>query len=101
MSEYLFDALGWTGSVFIIAGYWLNSQGKLNPQGLPYQLINVVGGLLLLINTMYYSAYPSSAVNVIWLFVGGYHLFKIFTTKNTTWIRNSLNLEQNRLKKQR
>ena len=71
------DIVGWIGSILLIAAYLLNSKNKINAQSFIYQFLNVVGSILLIINTVYYGAYPSSAVNIIWVFIGGYYLIKI------------------------
>ena len=71
------DIVGWIGSILLVAAYLLNSKNKINAQSFIYQFLNVMGSVLLIINTIYYGAYPSSAVNVIWVFIGGYYLVSI------------------------
>jgi hypothetical protein len=73
----LIDILGWIGSILLILAYYLNSQNKINAQTIAYQSMNLIGSVLLVINTIYYGAYPSSAVNFIWVFIGIYYLNKI------------------------
>ena len=77
MIEILIDSLGWIGSLLLIVAYYLNSKNKLNAQTFTYQFLNVVGSLLLIVNTVYYGAYPSSAVNIVWVLIGGHYLIKI------------------------
>ena len=60
------DILGWAGAVTLLSAYGLVSLRKLEGDSVPYQLLNLAGGLLLIINTVYYGAYPSSTVNGIW-----------------------------------
>jgi hypothetical protein len=33
---------------------------------------NIVGGVFLMLNTWYHEAYPSAAVNVLWIAIGVY-----------------------------
>ena len=33
---------------------------------IPYQLLNLAGGACLIFNTIYYRAYPSTFVNLVW-----------------------------------
>jgi len=73
------DILGWCGSIFLIIAYYQNSRNKINAQSAIYQFLNVIGSLLLIINTLYYGAYPSSVVNIIWVFIGLHYLLQ---TKN-------------------
>ncbi|MEM1218176.1 MAG: hypothetical protein AAGH79_04660 [Bacteroidota bacterium] len=79
----LIDILGWIGSIFLVGAYWLVSKNRITAQSKPYQTLNVLGSILLTINTVYYGAYPSSAVNIIWIFIGGYFLWKTFVRPNS------------------
>jgi hypothetical protein len=82
MIKIIIDIIGWVGSFVLIAAYFQNSRNKINAQSTIYQLANVIGSLCLIINTVYYGAYPSSAVNIIWVFIGIHFLIKY--TKNAT-----------------
>jgi hypothetical protein len=42
---------------------------KLSVQAKTYQALNIFGSFLLIINTAYHHAYPSTAVNVIWILI--------------------------------
>ena len=66
MEAFTLDVLGWIGAAFILAAYWLVSFKKLAPDSFAYQGLNIAASILLLINTMYYGAYPSSFVNAVW-----------------------------------
>ena len=67
--QLLADALGWVGAVALLLAYALVSFRKLSPQGKTYQALNIFGSFLLIINTAYHQAYPSTAVNVIWIVI--------------------------------
>jgi len=82
--KILADSLGWIGSILLIVGYWFNSKGKFNAQSLNYQLLNLIGSIFLIINTVYYGAYPSSAVNVIWVVIGLIYIHKIKKNEQET-----------------
>jgi hypothetical protein len=43
-----------------------------------YQLLNIIGSVFLVANTIFYRAYPSSFVNVIW---AGIAVFSIATRR--------------------
>ena len=74
MSTLLVDLLGWIGAALILTAYALVSARRLEGDALAYQLPNLVGGLLLVVNTVYYGAYPSTAVNAVWIGVAGWSL---------------------------
>ena len=84
MIDLIIDLLGWTGSILLVTAYWLNSKNPINAQTLLYQLLNITGSLSLMINTIYYGAYPSSSVNIVWLFIGLIHISTILKNKHNT-----------------
>ena len=74
MSTLLVDLLGWLGAALILVAYGLVSARRLEGDAIAYQLPNLGGGLLLVVNTVYYGAYPSTAVNAVWIGVAGWSL---------------------------
>lgn len=50
-------------------GYGLVSFEKLRAERFLYQFLNAVGSFLLIVNTVYYRAYPSAFVNVVWIVI--------------------------------
>ena len=72
----LVDALGWTGAALIIAAYFLITKRIVDGKSRLYHLLNLVGGLGLGYNTFYYSAYPSTLVNILWITIALYGFFK-------------------------
>ena len=76
MNDLLINLMGWLGSFLLIAAYYLNSKNRITAQSSSYQIMNVIGSILLAVNTIYYGAYPSSAVNIIWVFIGLHYLMK-------------------------
>ena len=71
-----FDAIGWLGAAALVVAYAMVSSKKLEGDSTVYQLLNIVGSLLLAANTVFYRAYPSSFVNLIWT---GIAVFSIAT----------------------
>lgn len=61
-----FDAVGWVGAALLLVAYAMISSKKLEADSNAYQFLNVIGSLFLVANTIFYRAYPSSFVNVIW-----------------------------------
>lgn len=77
MNDFIVNILGWIGSIILIAAYWMNSRDLIKAQSFVYQFLNVLGSIFLIINTVYYGAYPSSTVNAIWVAIGTFYLIKI------------------------
>lgn len=69
MTKLLIDGLGWLGAISLIAAYACVSFRKIAADSALYQLMNAAGSLFLIINTVYYHAYPSAFVNVVWIII--------------------------------
>jgi hypothetical protein len=61
------DILGWAGALLVLGAYAGVSFRKMRADSARYQLINAAGSLLLMVNTVYHRALPSSVVNLIWI----------------------------------
>jgi len=79
MNNHLwFDAMGWAGAAALLVAYAMVSTKKFEGDSTVYQFLNIVGSLLLAVNTISYGAYPSSFVNLIWI---GIAVFSIATRR--------------------
>jgi len=78
MTEYhlLVDIVGWIGAVALLAAYGLISTRRTEGDALLYQLLNLAGSGLLMVNSFYYGAYPSSGVNIVWVGIALYALMR-------------------------
>jgi len=65
--DLLSDILGWVGATLLLGAYVLVSSKRLEGDSLAYQLLNLAGSALLIVNSAYYGAYPSVGVNVVWI----------------------------------
>ncbi len=70
------NVVGWVGVVALLAAYWLVSTQKARGDSATYQGMNLVGAVLVLVNSSYYGAYPSVGVNAAWIAIGVYPLAK-------------------------
>ncbi len=64
------DLLGWIGTVLYLIAYLLVSMRKLEGDSFTYQAMNILAGVLLVINTFYWRAYPSLGLNAAWIGIG-------------------------------
>lgn len=64
------DLLGWIGTVLFLVAYLLVSIKKLEGDSLTFQAMNIIAGVLLVINTFYWHAYPSLGLNAAWIGIG-------------------------------
>ena len=79
--ELWIDILGWIGSVEVILAYALISNEKVHGKSVSYQLLNLTGSIFLTANTVYYRAYPSTAINFVWMVVAIVALIQAWTKK--------------------
>ena len=63
------DLAGWLGAGVLLIAYGLVSFDKLRAESFRYQFLNAAGSFLLIVNTVYYRAYPSAFVNVAWIVI--------------------------------
>ncbi|HVQ42957.1 MAG TPA: hypothetical protein VMS54_12140 [Vicinamibacterales bacterium] len=68
------NVLGWAGVVALLSAYWLVSTQKTAGDSRMYQGMNLLGAILVLVNSSYYGAYPSVGVNAAWIAIGVYTL---------------------------
>lgn len=67
--EAWITALGWIGSVAVIAAYALNSLQKIKSDSISFQLLNLCGAVLLIINSVFKEAYPFTFINTVWAII--------------------------------
>jgi hypothetical protein len=75
--DLLMEVVGWIGAILILAGYFLLSAGKLDARSRLYQWLNVVGAIGFIANSSWNGAWPSAALNLIWVGIGVVALARI------------------------
>ena len=85
-NDVLIDILGWVGAIALLIAYALISARRVEGDSTGYQLLNLVGSILLILNTLYYGAYPSSFLSLFWIGVALYALRKVIG-KYFLWAR--------------
>jgi hypothetical protein len=69
MAMLLADAIGWAGAACLLLAYARLSSGRL-AVGLRYHLLNLAGAGALAVNGAVHHAWPSTALNLVWLAIG-------------------------------
>lgn len=82
-TEFWVHVVGTVGAACLLLAYFLVSKGKVEGGSRFYQLLNVVGSIALAVNTGYFHAWPSMALNVVWIFIGVAMLRTIARAKQT------------------
>jgi hypothetical protein len=79
MNNHLcFDAIGWVGATALLVAYAMISSRRWHGHSSAFQFLNIGGSVLLAANTIFYGAYPSTFVNIIWTAIA---IFTIATRK--------------------
>jgi hypothetical protein len=78
----LTDIIGWIGSIEILAAFGLNSFQKINSNSWTFQLLNLTGGIFLIINSIAHEAYPFTFINSVWVVISIIALIKMATAKS-------------------
>ena len=81
-STFIFDILGWTGSILYLLAYSLVSMKKTQGDSLLYQGMNIVAGTLLVIYSFALSAYATIGLNAVWVAIGLFTLGRKWLTRN-------------------
>jgi hypothetical protein len=66
-TQLLIDIIGWIGAASLLLAYFLVSRKQVQGDSFNYQLLNLAGGGFLILNSFYYGAFPSVAVNLVWI----------------------------------
>lgn len=77
----VFEIIGWFGVLLFISAYLLLSFNKLKPNKMPYQLMNILGAICLMLNSYYFNDFPNFILNLIWMCIGIVAIMCMFKTK--------------------
>jgi hypothetical protein len=61
----------------VITAYGLNSYQKIKSNSLLFLFLNLVGGIFLIIYSVYYTAYANTFINVVWVIIAIPALIKL------------------------
>ena len=81
--ETLIEIVGWVGGALILLAYGLVTSGRLAARSLAYQLMNLFGAIGFIINSGWYGAMPSVALNVVWLAIAVFALLRLRGKSNS------------------
>ena len=64
------DVIGWAGALALLAAYALLGWDRLRPTSIGYIGLNLAGSAGLAVNGVVHGAWPSTALNLLWLLIG-------------------------------
>jgi hypothetical protein len=74
--KLIIEIIGWAAAAMMLSAYLLLTSGRLRSLSAAYQWLNVASGAGLIVNSGWNGAYPSAALNLIWMAIGLYGLFR-------------------------
>ena len=76
--ELFIEVLGWVGSVIILIAYGLNSYQRIKSDSLSFYLLNLTGGIFLIIYTISKEAFANTFINVVWVLIAAIAMIRLF-----------------------
>lgn len=74
--KILIEIIGWSAAVTMLSAYLLLTNGRLSSSSGLYQWLNVLSGAGFIINSGWNGAYPSAFLNLVWMGIGLYGVFR-------------------------
>jgi hypothetical protein len=81
--KLLIEVIGWIGSIEVLVAYGLNSYQKIKSDSLLFGVLNLTGGIFLIIYTIYKEAFASAFINVVWVLIAAIAIVKFFSKRST------------------
>ena len=72
----IFQIIGFIGMIFIVWAYYILQMGKYTHDSLFYQLLNLIGAVLLLISLCVHFNLGSFVIEVFWIIITLYGMYK-------------------------
>ena len=81
--DLFIEILGWIGSVEILLAYGLNSYQKLRSDSMTFYLLNLTGGLSLIVYAIHKDALANAFINIVWVVIAAIAIGRVMLrTKN-------------------
>ncbi|MBM3293158.1 MAG: hypothetical protein FJY82_01405 [Candidatus Aminicenantes bacterium] len=70
------NIVGRTGGAMVLLAYFLVSTGKVKGDSVFYRLLNLLLSALIIVNSFHFGAFPSVAVNGVWIAIAAFALLR-------------------------
>lgn len=75
--DVMLEIAGWCGGAMVGLAYVLVSMGRLQAQSRVFQLLNVIGGVLLTWTALDHGAFSNAVIDLVWVGFGAYTLIAV------------------------
>ena len=76
MTKLTIEIIGWAAAVTMVVAYLLLTTGRLASNSARYQWLNVLSSVGFILNSGGNGAYPSAFLNIVWMAIGLYGLYR-------------------------
>jgi hypothetical protein len=76
MDTWIIDTIGMLGTLLVVLAYFLLQLDRTDPKGLTYNVINLVGAILLLISLCFHFNLASFVIEIFWIAASLIGLYK-------------------------
>jgi len=83
MTLSLIDALGWIGSLCVLAAYGLNSYQLIKSNSILFYALNILGGIFLIIYSTEKEAYANTFINIVWVIIAVPAVIKVLIKRKS------------------
>ncbi len=80
----IYQWIGFIGMIFIVWAYFLLQANRYGIDSLYYQLLNLIGAILLLISLFVHFNLGSFIIEVFWIIITIYGMYKNYKSKKET-----------------
>jgi hypothetical protein len=84
MLKLVIEIIGWAAAAMMLLAYVLLNTGRLSSHAPLYQWLNVLSGAGFIVNSGSNGAYPSACINVLWVAIGFYGVFRTARSHRVT-----------------
>ena len=67
MDSWLIDTIGMLGTILVVLAYCLLQLERTDPRGLAYNMINLIGAILLLVSLCFHFNLASFVIEIFWI----------------------------------
>ena len=99
MTATIIDIAGWLGAAFYIFPYLQLNLKKWDVYTPAYHFCNIIGSLMLTINTLYYLSYPAAFTNAFWGGIAIYGFMKYGRAKSGRLVASNRIVKSNEMVK--
>ena len=76
MLQFTMEVIGWLGALAFLLSYFFLISGKWSSTSFIYHLFNILGGVMLTVNTIYYRSFSAAFINLAWALIAAYGVYK-------------------------